>query len=151
MDRVDTQPSEWDSLAHDVEPSRQRHQHGCVTAIKLRIYAGEKQAAGWLLPVIFNAQTRRQLVQGGRVHSLLPHGVRAAHRAFGVAFALNRPVRDQNICAALLLILRKIASDVLIAKMVFDFLNAPALKSTAFVALHLAHLFECSSLRGRVT
>ena len=133
MDRVDTQPSERDSLAHDIEPCWQRHQHGCVTACKLRVYAGEKQAAGRLLPIIFYDQTRRQLVQGSRAHSLLPHGVRAAHRAFSVAFTLNRPVWDQDICAALLLILRKIASDVLIAKMIFDFIHSPALKRRAFV------------------
>ena len=85
------------------------------------------------MPIIFYDQTRRQFVQGSRVHSLLPHGVRAAHRASSVAFTLNRPVRDQDICAALLLILRKNASDVLIAKMIFDFIHAPALKRRAFV------------------
>ena len=91
----------WDSFSHDIEPSRQRHQHGCVTASKLRVHAGQKQAAGWLLPVIFYDETGRQLVQGSRVHSLRPHGVRAAHRAFGVAFTFYGPVRDQDICAAL--------------------------------------------------
>lgn len=137
----------WDSFSHDIEPSRHRNQHGCVTASKLRIDAGEKQTAGWLLPVVLNDQTRRQLMQGSRVHSLLPHGVRAAHRAFGIAFTLNRPVWDQNVGAALLLILRKIASDVLIAEMVFDFVYAPALKRRAFVARHTTHFkAPCASV-----
>ena len=86
------------------------------------------------MPVIFNDQTRRQLVQGSRVHSLLPHGVRAAHWAFGVAFTLNRPVWDQDICAALLLILRKVPADILVTKVVFDFIATPAFKLTALVA-----------------
>ena len=85
------------------------------------------------MPIIFYDQTRRQLVQGSRVHSLLPHGGRAAHRAASVAFTLNRPVRDQDIGAALVLILRKIAPHILIAKMIFDFIHAPALKRRAFV------------------
>lgn len=147
MDRVDTQPSERDSLAHDIEPSRQRNENRCVTTSKLRVYAGEKQAAGWLLPVIFYDQTRRQPVQGSRVHSLRPHGVRAAHRAFGVAFTFDRPVRDQDICAALFLILRKVPANILVTKMVLNFIATPSFKGRAFVARHATHFkAPCASV-----
>ena len=70
---------------------------------------------------------------------MLPPCVSPAMWPCGIPFTLNRPIRDQDIGTALVLILRKVAPHVLITEVVFDLIAAPTLESTALVTLHLAH------------